>query len=173
MKPLHSYNRLRIDFLSSMVSQHFRNQPRPSANTASRRAEQVYDGNKASLRGLRILDVGCGGGILSVRLLGHRTYVTLMHDLYLLQEPLAAMGADVTGLDASERNIEIATEHARASALLSPGWLPSSVIVLTKQCACLRLRFLSDFCVGQRKTAREVLNQGRRCGIFTARRAIC
>ena len=50
-----------------------------------------------ALKGLRILDVGCGGGLIS--------------------EPLARMGATVTGIDASEINIAIAQTHAHRSGV--------------------------------------------------------
>ena len=46
-----------------------------------------------SLKGLKILDIGCGGGLIS--------------------EPMANLGADVTGIDASEKNIKIAKIHAQ------------------------------------------------------------
>ena len=46
-----------------------------------------------ALNGIRVLDVGCGGGLVS--------------------EPLACLGADVVGVDAASRNIEIAKRHAR------------------------------------------------------------
>ena len=49
------------------------------------------------LAGLCLLDIGCGGGLLA--------------------EPMARLGATVVGIDAAERNIEIAREHARASRL--------------------------------------------------------
>src|SRR5882724_3000726 len=49
------------------------------------------------LKGLRILDIGCGGGILS--------------------EPLARLGADVVGADPSARNIEAARRHAAQGGL--------------------------------------------------------
>jgi len=49
------------------------------------------------LAGLSILDVGCGGGLLC--------------------EPMARLGAAVTGIDATERNVEIARAHAAAMAL--------------------------------------------------------
>ena len=49
--------------------------------------------SKSALNGIRVLDVGCGGGLVS--------------------EPLACLGADVVGVDAASRNIEIAKRHAR------------------------------------------------------------
>ena len=49
------------------------------------------------LRGLKLLDIGCGGGLLS--------------------EPMARMGAEVTGLDATERSIRAAAHHARQMEL--------------------------------------------------------
>ncbi len=49
------------------------------------------------LEGISILDIGCGGGLLC--------------------EPMARLGADVTGADASERNISIARIHAEQSGL--------------------------------------------------------
>lgn len=51
----------------------------------------------APLSGLRIFDIGCGGGLLC--------------------EPLARLGADVAGIDAAERNIEVARLHAEQSGL--------------------------------------------------------
>ncbi|WCJ20745.1 Ubiquinone biosynthesis O-methyltransferase [Euphorbia peplus] len=75
-KPLHAMNPTRLAFIRSTLCRHFRkdpNWPRP-------------------LEGLKIIDVGCGGGILS--------------------EPLARMGATVTGVDAVEKNIKIARLHA-------------------------------------------------------------
>ena len=49
------------------------------------------------MKGLKILDVGCGGGLLC--------------------EPLARLGAEVTGIDAGQANINIATQHAKDSGL--------------------------------------------------------
>lgn len=77
LKPLHSFNPLRVKF----VRDGLRNTGHKSIN-ASR-----------PLEGLKILDVGCGGGILS--------------------EPLARLGANVTGLDASLELIAIAEEHKK------------------------------------------------------------
>ena len=55
---------------------------------------RVKEGNNSiePLSGLRILDVGCGAGLLS--------------------EPLARLGAEVVGIDAAEENIECAKQHA-------------------------------------------------------------
>ncbi len=53
--------------------------------------------NKKPLKKIKILDVGCGGGLLS--------------------EPMQRLGADVTGIDASYKNIEIAKIHAKKNNL--------------------------------------------------------
>ena len=72
-KPLHMFNPIRIEYIKEKISNHF---------------------NKSqSLRGLKILDIGCGGGLIS--------------------EPMANLGADVTGIDASEKNIKVAKIHAQ------------------------------------------------------------
>lgn len=80
-KPLHQMNPCRLHYITSQISAEFdRNltQPHPFA-------------------GLRILDIGCGGGLLS--------------------EPMARLGATVVGADAAERNIPIAQLHAEQSGL--------------------------------------------------------
>ncbi|KAJ1488836.1 S-adenosyl-L-methionine-dependent methyltransferase [Baffinella frigidus] len=69
-KPLHSFNRLRVDFLASMSKQHVVAPPPGAAGSA--------------LAGVRVVDMGCGGGILS--------------------EELCRIGAHVTGVDASPEN---------------------------------------------------------------------
>ncbi|XAR50814.1 3-demethylubiquinol 3-O-methyltransferase [Bertholletia excelsa] len=82
-KPLHVMNPTRLTFIRSTLCWHFRRDPycaRP-------------------LEGLKIVDVGCGGGILS--------------------EPLARLGATVTGIDAVEKNIKIARLHADLDPLTS------------------------------------------------------
>ncbi|KAL2316789.1 hypothetical protein Fmac_030665 [Flemingia macrophylla] len=75
-KPLHAMNPTRLAFIRSALCRHFRKDP--------------YSAKP--LEGLKIVDVGCGGGILS--------------------EPLARLGATVTGVDAVEKNIKIAQLHA-------------------------------------------------------------
>ncbi|WP_416898151.1 MAG: bifunctional 2-polyprenyl-6-hydroxyphenol methylase/3-demethylubiquinol 3-O-methyltransferase UbiG [Minwuia sp.] len=80
MKPLHRLTPARMRYLTSQLNAHFG------------RAES---GN--SLDGLRILDIGCGGGLVA--------------------EPLARLGADVTGVDAAEKNVEVARLHAAGSGL--------------------------------------------------------
>ncbi|XP_062174760.1 ubiquinone biosynthesis O-methyltransferase, mitochondrial isoform X2 [Alnus glutinosa] len=75
-KPLHVMNPTRLAFIRSTLCRHFRKDP----NSAR------------PFEGLKIVDVGCGGGILS--------------------EPLARMGATVTGVDAVDKNIKIARLHA-------------------------------------------------------------
>ncbi|KAG6419430.1 hypothetical protein SASPL_121652 [Salvia splendens] len=75
-KPLHAMNPTRLAFIRSTLCRHFGKDP-----CCSRPFE-----------GLKFVDIGCGGGILS--------------------EPLARMGASVTGVDAVEKNIKIARLHA-------------------------------------------------------------
>lgn len=79
--PLHVLNELRLAYIRDRLCEHFR-------RTAS---------SAQPLSGLRVLDVGCGGGILS--------------------ESMARLGASVHGIDAVERNLAIARRHARQSGL--------------------------------------------------------
>ncbi|XP_038724473.1 ubiquinone biosynthesis O-methyltransferase, mitochondrial isoform X1 [Tripterygium wilfordii] len=83
-KPLHVMNPTRLAFIRSMLCQHFRKDPYCAK----------------PFEGLKIVDVGCGGGILS--------------------EPLARMGATVTGVDAVEKNIKIARLHADFDPVTAP-----------------------------------------------------
>lgn len=80
-KPLHQLNPVRLAFLRDQACAHF---------------GLTSDGANP-LAGLSVLDVGCGGGLIS--------------------EPLARLGAKVTAIDASHRNIEIARAHAQGSDL--------------------------------------------------------
>jgi 2-polyprenyl-6-hydroxyphenyl methylase/3-demethylubiquinone-9 3-methyltransferase len=80
-KPLHMLNPCRLDYITSQIA-----------------AEFDRDLNAASpFKGLRILDIGCGGGLLS--------------------EPMARLGADVVGADAAGGNIPVAQVHAEQSGL--------------------------------------------------------
>ena len=73
-KPLHKFNPTRLAFIRDNVKRHF-----------------GIDDNSQPLKGLKLLDVGCGGGLLS--------------------EPMARMGANVTAIDATEKNIKTASVH--------------------------------------------------------------
>ncbi|KAF9156594.1 Hexaprenyldihydroxybenzoate methyltransferase, mitochondrial [Actinomortierella ambigua] len=73
----------------------------PSTNTTK------YSTSRYPLQGLRILDVGCGGGLLS--------------------EALARLGAQVTGLDASNENVQMARIHAQKDPLLNGEDGPGSI----------------------------------------------
>jgi len=80
-KPLHLMNPCRLDYITRQIAAQFdRDLTAP-----------------APFAGLRILDIGCGGGLLS--------------------EPMARLGADVVGADAAARNIPVAQLHAQASGL--------------------------------------------------------
>ncbi len=80
-RPLHKFNPVRLAYIKEKICARF--------------DRDIKDHN--ALKGLRILDIGCGGGLLC--------------------EPMARMGADVVGADASEVNIEVAKIHAAQSAL--------------------------------------------------------
>ncbi|PRY23037.1 3-demethylubiquinone-9 3-methyltransferase [Aliiruegeria haliotis] len=80
-KPLHMLNPTRLDYITRQIA-----------------AEFDRDLNAPSpFEGLRLLDIGCGGGLLS--------------------EPMARLGATVVGADAAERNIPVARIHAEQSGL--------------------------------------------------------
>src|SRR6185436_1081129 len=81
MGVLHKFNPVRLGFIKEAACRRFGRDPK----------------RLDSLAGLRILDIGCGGGILS--------------------EPLARLGADMVGADPSETNIEAARLHADESEL--------------------------------------------------------
>jgi len=79
-KPLHKFNPIRIKYIKQNIINNFKlkNKIKP-------------------LSGISILDIGCGGGLLS--------------------EPMARMGASVTGIDASDKNIKIAKLHSKKNEL--------------------------------------------------------
>jgi len=81
MAALHKFNPVRLAYIRDRMAAHFGRDPK----------------RLDSLTGLRVLDIGCGGGILS--------------------EPLARLGASVVGADPSDRNIAVARQHAAQSGL--------------------------------------------------------
>ena len=78
-KPLHMFNPIRIEYITENIKKHF----------------NINNNNFPQK--LNLLDIGCGGGLIS--------------------EPMARLGAKVTGIDASEKNIKIAKLHANKSKL--------------------------------------------------------
>jgi len=79
-KPLHKFNPIRIKYIKENI-----------INSFERKAK------KKPLDKINILDIGCGGGLLS--------------------EPMTRLGANVTGIDASNKNISIAKLHAKKNNL--------------------------------------------------------
>jgi 2-polyprenyl-6-hydroxyphenyl methylase/3-demethylubiquinone-9 3-methyltransferase len=80
-KPLHLMNPCRLDYITTQIAEEF-----------GRDLETPLP-----FKGLRLLDIGCGGGLLS--------------------EPMARLGADVVGADAAEGNLPVARIHAEKSGL--------------------------------------------------------
>ena len=80
-KPLHKFSPVRLSYIKEHVCRHFDRDPKTTD----------------AFKGLRCLDIGCGGGLLS--------------------EPMARLGADMVGADPSETNIEIARLHMKTSGL--------------------------------------------------------
>ena len=79
-KPLHKFNPIRIKYIKDNIIYSFK-----------------LKSKEKPLRKINILDIGCGGGLLS--------------------EPMARLGANVTGIDASDKNIKIAKLHAKKNKL--------------------------------------------------------
>ncbi len=79
-KPLHKFNPIRISYIKDNISNIFKikNKQKPLEN-------------------VKILDIGCGGGLLS--------------------EPMKRLGAEVVGIDASDKNIQVAKLHAKKNKL--------------------------------------------------------
>ena len=80
-KPLHMFNPIRIEYIIEITKDYFK----------------IKNDKSNPLKGLSILDIGCGGGLIS--------------------EPMARLGGNVTGIDASEKNIKIAKMHSTKSKL--------------------------------------------------------
>ena len=80
-KPLHLFNPTRVKFIEEKLISHFK----------------LNSENHKPLKKLKILDIGCGGGLLC--------------------EPMKKLGADITGIDASKNNIEAAKLHAKENNL--------------------------------------------------------
>ena len=80
-KPLHMFNPIRIEYIVKTTCDHFK----------------INRNQNFPLKNLRILDIGCGGGLIS--------------------EPMCRLGAKVTGIDASEKNIKIAKTHSNENNL--------------------------------------------------------
>ena len=80
-KPLHMFNPVRIEYIADEISKFYKLDPK----------------KKNFLKGFDILDIGCGGGLIS--------------------EPMARLGANVTGIDAAKKNIKIASIHSKKNNL--------------------------------------------------------
>ncbi len=80
-KPLHMFNPIRIEYIIENIKSHF----------------NINNSENNFLKNLNILDIGCGGGLIS--------------------EPMSRLGGIVTGIDASEKNIKIAQLHAKKNNL--------------------------------------------------------
>ena len=79
-KPLHKFNPIRISYIKENIIKTFQ-----------------LEAKKNPLKDIKILDVGCGGGLLS--------------------EPMCRLGAEVTGIDASNKNINVAKLHSKKNNL--------------------------------------------------------
>ena len=79
-KPLHKFNPIRISYIKENIIKTFK-----------------LNQKKFPLKNIKILDIGCGGGLLS--------------------EPMCRLGAKVTGIDASEKNINVAKLHSKKNKL--------------------------------------------------------
>ena len=79
-KPLHKFNPIRISYIKDNIIKTLK-----------------LEGKQKPLKKIKILDIGCGGGLLS--------------------EPMARLGAEVTGIDALNQNIKIAKLHSKKNNL--------------------------------------------------------
>jgi 2-polyprenyl-6-hydroxyphenyl methylase/3-demethylubiquinone-9 3-methyltransferase len=113
-RPLHDLNPIRIGWIKEQICGHFhleKHQLRP-------------------LQDLSVLDVGCGGGLVS--------------------EPLALLGASVTGIDASQKNIQVAASHAEIAGVsvdyrcISPGLIGDELLKFDVVLALEVIEHVSD-----------------------------
>ena len=79
-KPLHKFNPIRISYIKENIIKTFK-----------------INQNKTPLKNVKVLDIGCGGGLLA--------------------EPMCRLGAEVTAIDASEKNINVAKLHSKKNDL--------------------------------------------------------
>ena len=79
-KPLHKFNPIRISYIKENIIKTFK-----------------INQKKTPLKNIKILDIGCGGGLLS--------------------EPMCRLGADITEINASEKNISVAKLHSKKNNL--------------------------------------------------------
>ena len=79
-KPLHKFNPIRIKYIKDNIIKNFK-----------------LNSTVKHLKKINILDIGCGGGLLT--------------------EPMCRLGANVVGIDASQKNIDIAKFHAKKNGL--------------------------------------------------------
>ena len=79
-KPLHKFNPLRIKYIKDTIITHFK-----------------INSKLQPLKSIELLDIGCGGGLLS--------------------EPMCRLGAKVTAIDASQKNIDVASYHSKKNNL--------------------------------------------------------
>jgi 2-polyprenyl-6-hydroxyphenyl methylase / 3-demethylubiquinone-9 3-methyltransferase len=79
-KPLHKFNPIRINYIKDNIIKNLNIKP-----------------SNKPLKNIKILDIGCGGGLLS--------------------EPMCRLGATVVGIDASKKNIDVAKFHAKKNKL--------------------------------------------------------
>jgi 2-polyprenyl-6-hydroxyphenyl methylase / 3-demethylubiquinone-9 3-methyltransferase len=80
-RPLHKFNPVRLAYVRDVVAEHFGRDPKRGMPLAD----------------LRLLDIGCGGGLLA--------------------EPMARLGAETVGIDPSAMNVEVARRHAERGDL--------------------------------------------------------
>ena len=80
-KPLHMFNPIRIEYITDKIKHHFK----------------IKSERPNFLENFQILDIGCGGGLIS--------------------EPMTRLGGSVTGIDASDKNIKVAKIHAKKNNL--------------------------------------------------------